>query len=188
MDLPWGSPASKQFITNVGLITSDGPHGPNVMAAEWTHHVSYQPGLIMIAIHHKDATAENIDKSKEFGVNLAADDQNWVASLAGGSHGQEVDKIAVLKELGVEFYDAKKIKAPMIKGTSLNVECKVVDKFELGDHVGYVGQAVEVSVDENVKPIVYHAGKYSKSGEQIQKPPQEELDKMAELVEKHKKK
>ena len=42
-----------QFLTNVGLITSDGPYGPNVMAAEWTHHISYSPGLIAVNIHRQ---------------------------------------------------------------------------------------------------------------------------------------
>ena len=50
MDLPWGDDCSKKFVTNVGLITSDGPHGPNIMACEWTHHVSYSPGLIAVCI------------------------------------------------------------------------------------------------------------------------------------------
>jgi flavin reductase (DIM6/NTAB) family NADH-FMN oxidoreductase RutF len=187
MDIPWGSPAATRFVTNVGLLTSDGPHGPNVMAAEWTHHVSYQPGLIMITIHHEDATAQNIDKTKEFGVNLASQDQNWVASIAGGSHGQKVNKVAILKELGVQFYKAKKIKAPMIKGAALNVECKLLKTVELGDHVGYVGEALEVSADETKRPIVYHGGKYWQFGLQIQKPPQDFLDKIAKLVEKHRK-
>ncbi len=29
MDIPWGSEAAKKFITNVGLITSNGPFGHN---------------------------------------------------------------------------------------------------------------------------------------------------------------
>ncbi|MBI2110294.1 hypothetical protein HYT51_00760, partial [Candidatus Woesearchaeota archaeon] len=46
VDLPWGDPRTIKFVTNVGLITSTGPHGDNVMSAEWTHQVSYSPGLI----------------------------------------------------------------------------------------------------------------------------------------------
>ena len=41
MDIPWGSEGTRKFVTNVGLITSDDPHGNNIMAAEWTHLVSY---------------------------------------------------------------------------------------------------------------------------------------------------
>jgi flavin reductase (DIM6/NTAB) family NADH-FMN oxidoreductase RutF len=46
MDLLWNDRRTRQFVTNVGLITSDGPLGPNIMAAEWTHHISYSPSLI----------------------------------------------------------------------------------------------------------------------------------------------
>ena len=31
MDLPWGDEKTIQFITNVGLITTKGPFGDNIM-------------------------------------------------------------------------------------------------------------------------------------------------------------
>ena len=31
MDLPWGDEKTVQFVTNVGLITSDGQHGQNIV-------------------------------------------------------------------------------------------------------------------------------------------------------------
>ena len=110
MDLGWGDPKASKWATNVGLITSDGPHGPNIMAAEWTYYVSYTPALISVHIGRgsKDkagkATLENIRATKEFGVNLASQEQNAVSSIAGKSSGKEVDKISLLKEYGAEFY------------------------------------------------------------------------------------
>lgn len=185
MDLPFNDPRTRKFVTNVGLITSDGPNGPNVMAAEWTHHISYGPSYIAVFVHPEDATAENIKKTKEFGVNLASEAQNVVASVAGGSSGHDVDKIGALKELGVEFYKAKKIKPPMIKGAAMNAECKVVKQEALGDHIMFVGEVVEISADENIQPIVYHNGRYWKIGERIQKPPEDELNRIREVVQKH---
>jgi hypothetical protein len=29
MDIPWGSEPARKFATNVGLITTDGPNGPD---------------------------------------------------------------------------------------------------------------------------------------------------------------
>ena len=98
MDLPWGDEKTVQFITNVGLITSNGPYGNNIMAAEWTHHVSYSPGLIAVCVGHNKATEENIRNSKEFGVNICATDQSVMASVAGGSSGKNVDKISAFSE------------------------------------------------------------------------------------------
>ncbi len=31
MDFKWSSEYHQKFITNVGLITSDGPNGPNII-------------------------------------------------------------------------------------------------------------------------------------------------------------
>ena len=76
MDISWNDRLTRQFLTNVGLITSDGPYGPNVMAAEWTHHISYSPKSNCCKYRGRDTTAENIKDSKEFGVNLASEDQN----------------------------------------------------------------------------------------------------------------
>jgi flavin reductase (DIM6/NTAB) family NADH-FMN oxidoreductase RutF len=50
MELPWNEPRSNKFVTIVGLITSSGSSGPNIMACEWTHHLSYKPGVIAVSL------------------------------------------------------------------------------------------------------------------------------------------
>ena len=52
IDLKSKSEGANKFITNVGLITSTGPHGHNIMAAEWTFQISYDPGYISVFIFH----------------------------------------------------------------------------------------------------------------------------------------
>ncbi|MEK6909707.1 MAG: flavin reductase [Candidatus Aenigmatarchaeota archaeon] len=109
MDLPDWDEKSLKFITNVGLITSDGPFGPNIMSSEWTHHLSYSPGLIAVCPRPSRTTYENIKETKEFGVSLCAVDQAGMASISGGYHGREYDKIKALKELGFEFIKQRKL-------------------------------------------------------------------------------
>lgn len=186
MNIEHGSEVAGKFVTNVGLVTSTGPHGDNIMAAEWTYHVSYEPGLVVISIRPRRATYDNIMKTKEFGVSICADDQNILSSIAGGSSGRAVDKIKVLKNLGFKFCKAKKIKSLMVKDAAANIECKVVRKITVGDHILFVGEAVETSTTDK-RPMIYSSGKYWKFGEQIQKPHQEFLDNIDKLIEKHKK-
>ena len=119
MDLPWGDEISNKFITNVGLITSDGPFGADVMACEWTHHISYSPGLIAVCIGQNKATHENINQTKEFGVNLCSTEQSIMSSVAGGYTGSRYNKMNALKELGFEFYEGKKIRGCHDKGGAL---------------------------------------------------------------------
>jgi flavin reductase (DIM6/NTAB) family NADH-FMN oxidoreductase RutF len=176
---------ARQFVTNVGLITSDGPNGPNIAAIEWTYRVSTKPFLITIHLHLNDATTENIKQSKEFGISLATDKQNVVSSVAGNYTGREIDKIAVLKELGTEFYKAKQINAPLVKGSLLNIECKVIKEEVLGDHMMFLGEVVEISVNESEKPLLYHQRKYWHVGDNIIKPDDEYLKKLDKIIEKH---
>jgi flavin reductase (DIM6/NTAB) family NADH-FMN oxidoreductase RutF len=158
------------------------------MAAEWNHHVSYSPSLIAVNVRQDDATAENIKESKEFGVNLAAEDQNIICSITRQYTGKRVDKIALLKKMGIVFYESKKIKVPMITGAAMNAECKLIKQEEqLGDHIMFVGEVVEISADERIKPLIYQNGKYWKLGDAIAKPAPETLDKINELANIHRK-
>ncbi len=185
MNIDWGSPAAHAFVTNVGIITSNGPIGPNAMAAEWAHQISYSPGLIAVAIsNHNTATAENIRATKEFGVNLASVEQDIVSSISGKSSGKEVDKIAALKELGFAFYAGKKINVPMLEGAALNVECKLVNELKVGSHTLFIGEAMDVRIGTK-EPLAFHAGKYWKLDTPIQKPSDAEKEKMSQVMEAH---
>ncbi|HLC59830.1 MAG TPA: flavin reductase family protein [Candidatus Nanoarchaeia archaeon] len=188
MNIPWGSDPAKKFVTNVGLITSTGPYGDNIMSAEWTHQVSYEPGLIAICLKSSEATHANIEEEKEFGINLSAQDQNVLVSVAGGSSGKNVNKIELLRELGFKFSRAKKIKVLMVDGAALNVECRLVNTIELGDHTLFVGEAVEVHPITAKEPIVYHGQKFWKLGDNIPRTSEQEMNKIKSLIEKHTKK
>lgn len=186
-NLAYKGPGSNIFINNIGLITSNGPMGPNIMSAEWTHHISYEPPLIMLNIEPDDATVKNIIATKEFGINLASDEQNVLSSVSGKYSGKNVNKVALLKELGFEFYDGEKISVPMVKGAVLNAELKLIKHETMGDHIIFIGQVIKSSAIESMRPIIYSAGKYWKLGENIPKPGPGVLEKINKLAEKYKK-
>lgn len=187
MDLPWRDERSRQFVTNVGLVTTDGPHGPNIMAAEWTHHVSYSPGLVAVCVRSHEATYTNIQASREFGVSLAAADQNILSSVAGGYSGKDVDKIEALKELGFEFYPAHEIRAVLVKDAVANIECRLVQAIPMGSHMMFVGEVVEASAYPVKEPLIYHGGRYFKLGDHVGKPAAEELETIRDTVHRHSK-
>jgi len=179
-------PKSLKFTTNVGLITSNGPHGYNIMACEWTHHVSYSPGIIVACIHGFDATADNIKKTKYFGVSLAADDQSSLSSLSGGNTGKEIDKISGLKKLGYKFYKAKKINVLMVKGASLNVECKLMSAKKVGDHIMFTGKVVNASKSKK-ESLVFHGGRYWKLTKRAKSSSKSKRARMNKVMDKFKK-
>lgn len=187
MDFPWGSEYHQKFITNVGLITSNGPHGNNIMAAEWTYLVSYAPAHILISIGPTKTTAENILKTKKFGVSIASEKQNGVSSIAGGSAGKEFDKVAALTEMGVKFTKAKNMDVLLVEGSSLTAECEVIETIHAGDKTLFLGKVIAAHTTSE-KPLAYHQNKYWKMDTLIEKPSDAERAKMNTIVQKHAKK
>ncbi|MFA5106613.1 MAG: flavin reductase family protein [Candidatus Micrarchaeia archaeon] len=191
MDLGWGNELASKFVTGVGLITSHGPNGHDIMAAEWTYYVSWSPALMAVHVGGNKtgkATSQNITASKEFGISMAASGQNVIASVAGGSSGHEVDKVSVLKELGCNFYPGRKIGALMVGGAATNIECRLVEIKELGDHAMFIGEIVDISTDKEKRPLAYSFGKYYELGERLHKPEQAVLDRIEALKAKYAKK
>jgi flavin reductase (DIM6/NTAB) family NADH-FMN oxidoreductase RutF len=150
----------RYFATTVGLITTKGSkQGQNVMAAEWTMHISYKPMLIAIFVH-ESPTYWNIEETRVFGVNIASEDQAELVNIAGGYSGIEIDKLAIPRTFST--YGAKHIDVPMIRGCSLTAECKVATIEKIGDHIMVVGEAVSAKFDENKLPLIYTRGNYRK--------------------------
>ncbi len=158
MELPWNDPRSNKFVTTVGLITSEGVDGPNIMAYEWTH-ISYNPRLIAVSLGHTKATVENMRNSKEFGINLCAKDQSILSSIAGEYSGSKYNKIEAIKELGFEFIQANKIKTLMVKYAALNAEFKLFQEITFGDHIMFI-EVIDATQNSEKQPLVYHDGKY----------------------------
>ena len=52
----------------------------------------------------------------------------------------------------------------------------------------FVGEIIEISADENIKPLIYHNGRYRQTGEDIPKPSAYTLvtiEKLAENITGH---
>ena len=75
----------------------------------------------------------------------------------------------------------------MVSGCAMNAECKLQRYEEIGDHIMFVGEVLEITADENIKPLIYHNGKYWMLSENIEKPSADVLTKIEKLVAQFKK-
>ena len=88
--------------------------------------------------------------------------------------GRDVDKF---KEMGLTPIPASEVKAPMIKESPVNIECKVRQILPLGSHDMFLADVVAVHADEKymdekhkfhlekAEPIIYSHGSYFGCGE-----------------------
>lgn len=158
MEIKYGSDEAKQFVTNLGLVTSNGKWGHNIMTAEWVHHISYSPAMVMVNVHDYDATADNIMESGEFGISLASEGQAEMAKIAGNSSGKSIDKIAALEELGFGFHAASRIGVRMVSDAALSLECKLIKHEKVGDHMMFIGEVVSANAMNGEGPAIFRSG------------------------------
>ena len=110
-----------------------------------------------------------------------------MSSVAGSYTGSRYNNINTLKELGFEFYKAKKIRAIMIKGAAVNIECTLSKEVQPGDHTTFVGEVVAASSNADKGQLAYHGGRYFILNTNVVKPSYEEHKRIKKVVEKHKK-
>ena len=73
----------------------------------------------------------------------------------------------------------------MVKGASLNVECKLFQEITCGDHIMFIGEIMDAIHNPEKHSLIYYDGKYSLQS--IVKPNQEQRDRIRKVLESYKK-
>jgi flavin reductase (DIM6/NTAB) family NADH-FMN oxidoreductase RutF len=127
------------------LVTANDENDrPNIIGISWVTITSWNPWLFIISVAPGRYSHKCIEHSGEFVINYPPKDLAKEAWKCSTKSGRKIDKF---KEFGIEAIPALKVKPPRIKGSTVCIECKVVDRFTTGDHTVFVGEAVAASGD-----------------------------------------
>ena len=154
--------APLQLPCSVVIISAKADNRQSAMAAT-AMYVSQMPPLLVASISKTFATYQLIEKSKNFAINVIADNQLELSKKFGSVHGYEVDKF---QEFGISTESASKIGAPLISGCFANLECQVRSSlWEVeGNHAIYVAEVVAFKMNEKLKPLVWLNNQYFEVG------------------------
>lgn len=120
------------------LIVSISKEGkPNIMALNWSSPVSFDPPMLCIAIGKQRYSAELIKETGEFVVAIPSKQMEKEVLFCGTTSGRNIDKF---KETKLTPLKAKNVQAPLIKECIANLECKVVEAVETGDHILFIAK------------------------------------------------
>lgn len=117
----------RKFTSTVALVTSRLGDASNVMSAEWSLRVSIDPYLVAVFVGYERGSCSMIRESGEFGLNYCSEGQVMLAHIAGNrsiSSGDDKWRMA-----DFSTFQPSVIRAPMIEGCIMNLECRVVDEF-----------------------------------------------------------
>ncbi len=128
----------------VGTYDSKGK--PNVMTASWSGLCCSQPPCIAVSLRKATSSYGNIVARQAFTISVPSEDQAQQADYCGLVSGKNVDKFAEAKLTPVR---SELVDAPYVQEFPMVLECKLVHTFELGLHTQFVGQIMDVKVEES---------------------------------------
>jgi len=139
-------PRAAAYPTPVFIVGTYGGHGdPNVMAVAWGGICCSEPPCVAISVRKATLTYGNLVERKAFTVSIPSVDHLDVADFFGIASGRDVDKLAAV---GLTPKRSDLTDAPYVEEFPVILECKVVHVAELGLHTQFVGQILDVKVDE----------------------------------------
>jgi flavin reductase (DIM6/NTAB) family NADH-FMN oxidoreductase RutF len=162
----------------VGTYNQEGK--PNVMTAAWGGICCSKPPCVYVSLREATYTYSNIMKRKAFTVSIPSEKYAKEADYFGIASGKKVDKF---KATGLTPVKSDLVDAPYVEEFPLVLECKVIKIVEIGLHIEFIGEIMDVKADssvlseknlpdiEKVKPIIWNISgmTYHKVGNSVGK-------------------
>lgn len=161
----------------VMVSCGDSPDNYNIITIAWTGTICSDPPMCYISVRPQRHSHELISRTGEFVINLTTEALARQTDWCGVKSGRDVNKF---REMGLHPEQAQIVKAPLIKESPLNIECKVFEVKPLGTHDMFMAKVVAINAEENLidkstgafqlnhaGPLAYSHGKYYGLGEKL---------------------
>jgi flavin reductase (DIM6/NTAB) family NADH-FMN oxidoreductase RutF len=158
-------PKTLLYPTPVWAVgTYDKNEKPNVMTIAWGGICCSKPPCVTISLRKATYSYSNIMERKAFTINIPSEMYCREADYFGLVSGKNEDKFTAS---GLTPVKSEIVDAPYVKEFPLVLECKVIHTLEIGLHTQFIGEIMDVKVDEfvlnekglpdieKVRPIVF---------------------------------
>ena len=158
-------PKTLVYPTPVFVVgTYDKTGKPNVMTAAWGGICCSKPPCVAVSLRKPRYSYDNIVERKAFTVNITPEKYVKESDYFGIVSGRNKDKFAAT---GLTPVKSDLVDAPLIKEFPLALECNLLHTIEIGVHIQFIGEIVDIKADEemlndqgvpdidNVKPVIF---------------------------------
>lgn len=143
--------ALSRFASGVSVVTTkDGDGRFQGITVSAFSSVSLDPPLILVCIENTTASHVALSHSGAFVVNVLNASQTHISERFASLVQDKFDEVEfVLGEHGI----------PVLDDCLANLECRLVDNFEVGDHTIFIGEVEETRINEG-DPLLYFRSDY----------------------------
>ncbi|NQT68691.1 MAG: flavin reductase family protein [Desulfobacteraceae bacterium] len=127
--------------------TYDKTGKPNIMTAAWGRICCSKPPCVTVSLRKAMYSYGNILANKAYAINIPSEKYVKESDYFGLASGKTKDKFSAT---GLTPINSDLVKAPYIKEFPFILECTLLHTFEIGLHTQFIGEIVDVKVDESV--------------------------------------
>ena len=140
------------FATGVTVITTHDGNGQRFgLTANAVSSVSLEPPLVLCCVDKQSESHAAFGTSKVFTVNILTNDQEVLSRKFAKSGADKFEGVG---------YRIGQTGTPILNDVLAHLECEIRHQFDAGDHTIFVGEPIDVAMDQETEPLLYFRGGY----------------------------
>ena len=120
---------------------------PNVMTVAWGGICCSSPPCVTISLRKATYTYGNIMDKQAYTVSVPSEKYAREADYFGTVSGRDWDKF---EKTGLTPIKSELVNAPYVGEFPIILECKVIHHYEIGLHTHFIGEILDVKIEETV--------------------------------------
>ena len=133
-------------VPAVMVSCQDKKGNTNIITVAWAGTICTNPPMLSISVRPERHSYHMIEETGEFVVNLTTKDLVYARDYCGVTSGREVDKF---EQLHLTKVPMDCVSCPGIGESPVNIQCRVVEKKELGSHHMFIAEILGVTVEDS---------------------------------------
>ncbi len=144
-----------RFATGVTVVAAR--QGPFLsgMTANAIASISVDPPMMMASIGRRSETHTAIVGSHSFAISVLSAEQRELAECFA----QPVTATKLKRFCDAPWHEAE-TGSPILEGAIAYFDCRLVARYDGGDHSIFLGEVVAAGYEERAEPLIFFAGAY----------------------------
>jgi len=143
------------FATGVTVITTRGEEHAYGMTANAFSSVSLDPPLVLVCVIANSEGSRHIASNRCFAVNVLGSTQEPLSRyFANRERPKGRDAFRDVP------HRVSTTGSPIIDGSVAYLDCLLHAAYVAGDHDIFIGEVVELGLDSESEPLLFHGGRY----------------------------
>lgn len=148
------------FVTGVTVVTTRGEEHAYGMTANAFSSVSLDPPLVLVCVMANSEGSEHIAQNRCFAVNILHAEQEPLSRyFASRDRPRGRDAFRDVP------HSTASSGSPILEGAIGYLDCRLHAEHDAGDHRIFIGEVLELGLDPDGQPLVFHGGQYRVIGE-----------------------